>query len=190
MGMPALQEKRWTALEVDAMQEADPSHRYQVVDGELLVSPGPRRIHQKAVVELIGQLREYLERWEVGDLLAGPGQIIPDEYTGVQPDVFVIPLVDGQAPEDWDTNGRLLLAVEVLSPGTARFDRVKKRPKYQSMGAVYWIVDTDARVVEEWLPDAMQPHVQPDRVEWRPEGAGEAFVLDLVAFFRKVFREA
>ena len=96
--------------------------RYQVVDGELLVSPGPRRIHQKAVVELIGRLREYLDRWEVGDLLAGPGQIIPDEYTGVQPDVFVIPLVDGQAPEDWDTNGRLLLAVEVVDTDARRVE--------------------------------------------------------------------
>ena len=189
MGMPALQDRRWTALEVDAMQEADPSHRYQVVDGELLVSPGPRRVHQRSVVELLRLLGDYLDTWDVGDLLAGPGQVMPDEYTGVQPDVFVIPLIDGWPPEDWDTNGRLLLAIEVLAPSTARFDRVKKRPKYQSMGAVYWIIDTDARVVEEWLPDAAQPHIQPDRAEWRPEGAGAPFLLDIVSFFRKVFRE-
>lgn len=189
MGMPALQEKRWTALEVQGMQDADPHHRYQVVDGELLVSPGPRRMHQKCVVELVGILRDYLDKWDVGDLLAGPGEVIPDEYTGMQPDVFVIPLVDGEPPEDWDTNGRLLLAIEVLSPSTARFDRVRKRPKYQSMGATYWIVDTDARVVEEWLPSAMQPSVYAERVEWSPAGADESLTIDLAAFFRKVFRE-
>jgi len=189
MAMPAVHDKRWTALEVQAMQDADPHHRYQVVDGQLLVSPGPRRLHQKCVVELVRILGHYLETWDLGDLLAGPGEVIPDEYTGMQPDVFVIPLVDGEPPEDWDTNGRLLLAIEVISPSTARFDRVKKRPKYQSMGAVYWIFDCDARVVEEWLPSGAQPVIQAERVEWRPDSAGESLVLDIPAFFRKVFRE-
>lgn len=189
MAMPAVQDKRWTALEAQTMQDSDPHHRYQVVDGELLVSPGPRRLHQKCVVELVGILREYLEAWDVGDLLAGPGEVIPDEHTGMQPDVFVTPLIDGEPAEDWDTNGRLLLAIEVLSPSTARFDRVNKRPKYQAMGAIYWIFDGDARVVEEWLPSAAQPTIQAERVEWKPAGAAEPLVLDIPAFFRKVFRE-
>jgi Uma2 family endonuclease len=190
MAMPAVQDKRWTAPEVQAMQEADPHRRYQVVDGELLVSPGPRRLHQKCVVELVRILGDYLDSWSAaGDLLAGPGEVIPDEHTGMQPDVFVIPLVDGEPPEDWDTNGRLLLAIEVLSPSTARFDRVKKRPKYQEMGAFYWIVDTDARVVEEWLPSAAQPSVLAERVEWRPRGTEQPLVIDIPSFFRKVFRE-
>ena len=190
MVMPAVQDKHWTASEVQAMQEADPHHRYQVVDGELHVSPGPRRLHQKCVVELVRILGDYLDSWSAaGDLLAGPGEVIPDEHTGMQPDVFVIPLVDGESPQDWDTNGRLLLAIEVLSPSTARFDRVMKRPKYQEMGALYWIVDTDARVVEEWLPSASQPSIHAERVEWRPQGAEEPLVIDVPAFFRKVFRE-
>jgi Uma2 family endonuclease len=189
MGMPALQEKRWTAREVQGMQDADPRHRYQVVDGELLVSPAPKPVHQLCVVELIRRLGAYLDNWDVGDLLAGPGEVVPDAHTAMQPDVFVTPSVGGMPPDDWNTNGRLLLAIEVLSPSTARFDRVKKRPKYQAMGAVYWIVDTDARVVEAWLPNATQPDIHAERVAWQPEGAGEPFVLDLSGFFRKVFRE-
>lgn len=188
MAMPATVEKRWTVAEVHALPD-DPRHRYEVVDGELLVSPGPSVPHQVCAFELMKILDAFVERWGEALVLDGPAEVVPDEYTAMQPDVFVTLLRNGRLPPDWDNASQLLLAVEVLSPSTARYDRVKKRPKYLSMGAVYWIVDLDARVVEQWLPGKAQPQVLEERVEWRPAGAPAALVIELAEFFRRVFRE-
>ncbi|HEX4936478.1 MAG TPA: Uma2 family endonuclease [Gemmatimonadaceae bacterium] len=187
--MPQTLEKRWTAAEVRALQEQDPSHRYQAVDGELLVSPGPARPHQRCVKLLILALDPFVERSRCGEVFMGPGEVVPDDFTTMQPDVFVVPLVEAERTGEPTEFRHLSLACEVLSPSTARFDRVKKRPKYQSMGATYWIFDMDARVVECWLPQAMQPTIHDVEVRWQPDGASEPFVLDLVAFFQKVHRE-
>lgn len=189
MGMPALQENRWTAEQVRAMQDRDPHHRYQVVDGELLVSPSPALRHQACVVELIYRFADYIARWQSCELFAGPGEVSPDEHTVIQPDVFVTALNEGKPAASWETSGPLLLAIEVLSPSTARFDRVRKRAKYLSMGAEYWIVDLDARVVEAWRPASAQPTIEDRRAEWTAPGASEALTVDLESFFRRVFRE-
>ena len=189
MGMPALQENRWTAEHVRAMQDRDPHHRYQVVDGELLVSPSPALRHQACVVELIYQFAGYIARWRSCELFAGPGEVSPDEHTVVQPDVFVTALNEGKPAASWETSGPLLLAIEVLSPSTARFDRVRKRTKYLLMGAEYWIVDLDARVVEVWHPDSAQPTIEDRRAEWMAPEASEALTLELEPFFHRVFRE-
>jgi Uma2 family endonuclease len=190
MGMPALQEKRWTAEEVRAMQDQDPRHRYQVVDGELLVSPSPVVRHQACVTELVYLFVHYLRSSLACEVLAGPGEVSPDAYTVVQPDLFVNALHDGRRADSWDASGPLLLAIEVLSPSTARFDRVKKRDKYLAMGAEYWIVDLDARVFEVWRPGSPQPEIEDRRVEWTAPDATEALTLELDPFFRRVLREA
>lgn len=190
MGMPALQEKRWTAEEVRAMQDQDPHHRYQVVDGELLVSPSPAIRHQACVTELVYVFVHYLRSSRTCEAFAGPGEVSPDMYTVVQPDLFVHALHDGRRAESWETSGPLLLAIEVLSPSTARFDRVKKRDKYLAMGAEYWIVDLDARVFEVWRPGSTQPVIEDRQVNWMAPEASEPLTLELDPFFRRVFREA
>ncbi len=189
MAMPQTLDKRWTAAEVQALQMDDPSRRYQVVDGALLVSPGPTHRHQRCVGRLHFLLYGFLERWPYGELFMGPGEVVPDDFTTMQPDVFVVPCDDRVRAGDSAEFRRVALACEVLSPSTARFDRVTKRAKYQAIGATYWIVDMDARVIECWLPNAAQPTIHDAEVRWQPEGESEPFVLDLVAFFRKVSGE-
>ena len=64
----------------------------------------------------------------------------------VQPDVFVLPTHAGKLPTDWHRLPELLLAVEVLSPSTARHDRVTKREMHLVEGLPpYWVVDLHAR---------------------------------------------
>ena len=72
----------------------------------------------------------------------------------VQPDVFVVPLVNDAPMRAWTDVGRLLLTAEVLSPSTERTDRGRKRILYKEKAVPeYWIVDTDERIVERWRPD-------------------------------------
>ena len=189
MGMPAVQSHRWTADEVRALPDV-PGERYECVDGELLVSPGPRFAHQHAVGFLLEVFRGYCRRHSAGAVLMGPGELELDPYTLVQPDLFVLPLVDGRLPQRQDDTGKPLLIVEVLSPGTARHDRIVKRPRYQRSGVELWIVDLDSRLVERWTPDDDRPEILTDSVTWQPEGTSQPLVVSLADLFTEALGEA
>ena len=119
----------------------------------------------------------------------GPAEIEPDEYTLVQPDIFVVPLIAGRPPRDWTEAGRVLLTIEILSPSSGRHDRVRKRRLYQRMGVEYWIVDPDARVVERWLPQSGHPEVCDKLLEWRPEDGVAPLLIDLATMFSSALGE-
>ena len=138
MVMSAIESHRWSAAEVRALPD-EPGKQYEVIDGELFVSPGPAFSHQSVAVELTLLLRDYVRRDAIGYVLNGPGEIEPDPFTLVQPDIFVVPAVNGKLPVDWEAASRLLLVVEIISPSSGRTDRVRKRRLYQRMGVEYWI---------------------------------------------------
>lgn len=158
--------------------------RYEVVHGELLVTPSPRVRHELIVARLIQALANYLDRVPVGTVLGSRGDIVFGTHTKVEPDVFVVPPRE-IATLDWKQIRHLLLVAEVLSPSSRRFDRFTKRVEFQRQGIPrYWVVDPGAHQVEEWTPAAAVPVVRRDRLTWHPEGAGEAFELELAWLFR------
>ncbi len=188
MGMSAVEPRRWTAEDVRKLPD-EPGKRFECVDGELLVSPGPRIPHQIAVAELQSALRAYCHPSRLAVVLTGPGELELDPFTLVQPDIFVLPRVNGRNPQSQEEAGVALLLVEVLSPSTARYDRVVKRHRYQRYGVEYWIVDLDSRLVERWTPRDDRPEVLSDRLTWQLSGIDGVFVLDLELFFAEVLGE-
>jgi Uma2 family endonuclease len=164
----------------------DDGNRYEVVYGELLVTPAPRAWHQEVAARLFEGLRAYLRQYRVGHALVSPADISWGPDVLVQPDVFVADLEEMRTL-DWRRVKHLLLAIEVLSPTTSRADRFTKRRLYQEVGVpLYWIVDADLRQVEVWTPSAVFPRVESNRLEWRPVGAGEPFILELSELFRPI----
>src|SRR3954469_14673547 len=119
MDMPTLK-RRWTVDDLEDLP--DDGQRYEVIDGELFVTPAPSWPHQRAVYELGRIIGDYLRGEKVGDLIIAPADVVFSPTRGVQPDLFVVPLVDGKRPHRFEEVRRLLLAVEVLSPSTARAD--------------------------------------------------------------------
>ena len=181
MAMPA-PSRRWTRDEVLALP--DDRMRYELVDGELLVTPSPRALHQLAVTALMQEIGPFVRTQGVGYLLSSPAdlEIRPGEL--YQPDLFVVPTAAGRRPRLWADFLTPLLVVEISSLGTARYDRVIKRPAFQGAGvAEFWIVDIDARLVERWRPADARPEILIDRLVWTPPGATAGLELDLVAFF-------
>ncbi|CAN5222730.1 hypothetical protein BH23GEM2_BH23GEM2_20040 [soil metagenome] len=175
----------WTVEQLATLP--DDGKRYEIIDGELYVTPSPTYRHQDAAAELLGRLRAYLKLQRAGSALSAPADVEFSQRTVVEPDILVLPLVEGRRPGDFAEAGRLLLAVEVLSPGTAARDRGVKRELYQRQNVPeYWIVDLDAQLIERWCPDDQRPEIVRDRFEWLPEGAGEPFVLDVPAFFAEI----
>jgi Uma2 family endonuclease len=186
MGMASPQ--TWTAAMVRALP--DDGFRHGVIDGEHLVTPAPSWTHQDGVLQLAVHLDAYLKRHRVGKLMIAPADVEFDEHNMVEPDLFVVPLVDGKKPRTWDEIRALLLAVEVLSPSTARTDRLSKRRLYQRQGVPeYWIVDVDARVVERWRGIHDVGTVLTDRLVWQPDSATPPLTIDLDAYFDDVTGE-
>jgi len=161
-------------------------NRYEVVHGELLVTPAPRPWHEELVVRLLEALRVYLRAEPVGHAFGSRADITWGRYVGVEPDVFVVPMEQARTLE-WREMRDLLLVAEVLSPSSARADRFTKRRLYQERRIpVYWVVDGDERLVEVWTPEAELPVVERERVTWQPAGAGRAFTLELDELFRPI----
>ena len=188
MFMPVVDTRRWTADEVRSRPE-EPGMHFECVDGELLVSPSPSLSHQWAVAALFRALDAYCRAGEIGAVGMAPGDLQLDEATLVQPDLFVLPLVGGRRPVSPAHIGHPLLVVEVLSPSTARYDRVVKRARYQRYGVEYWIVDLDARLVERWTPDAQRPEIITGMLPWQPVEAATALRIDLDALFAEALGE-
>jgi Uma2 family endonuclease len=168
MGMSALQSRSdWTADKVRALP--DDGIRYEVVDGELLVSPSPRLVHQRAVSTLWKILHEFTRTHALGETLMSPADIEFSPRRMVQPDAFVAPLINGRRPREWRELRHLLLVAEVLSPRTARSDRHIKRRLYQEEGVPqYWMVDLDARLIERWRAGDPRGELCVETIEWQP----------------------
>lgn len=192
MGMPTVsQQPYWTASVVRALP--DDGKRYECIDGELLVTPVPSLQHQDVVGVLLVRLHAWIQQERVGKVMFSPADIEIVPGTLVQPDLFVVPRdAQGTLPREWHEVRTLLLAVEVLSPSTARHDRVTKREFYMRAGVgEYWIVDTDACLVERWTPADTRPEIigEDATLEWNPPGASAPFTLALGPFFAAIAAE-
>ena len=174
--------KLWTVEEVQALPSD--GNRYEVIDGELLVSPAPILRHQKALRNLFLHVDAYCRRHSIGSVFFAPVDVIYGPRTMVEPDLLVLPLFEGREPDSVEEAGGLLLVAEVLSPGTARTDRWRKRLLYQRERVPeYLIVDCDAAILERWLPDDDRAEVLAEEWRWQPVPDVPALVVDLVEYF-------
>jgi Uma2 family endonuclease len=191
MGMPAQRapHRRWTEEEFYAARDAAPyGERWELVDGEVLVTPSPHWTHQRIVGRLFSRLDEYVRAQGLGEAFVSPLDVKLEPGLVLQPDVLVVPA--GELRRHSDIVRRLLLAVETVSPSSARYDRVTKRPHYQRhQVSEYWIADDTSRTIERWTPDDERPELLAERLVWHPAGTAEPFVLDLVRFFAEVAPE-
>lgn len=174
--------RRWTAQMVRELP--DDGNRYEVVHGVLLVSPAPSPRHQDLVMRLTLELAPYLAATgNRGRLWAAPCDISWDDETLVQPDLLAVPA--HEVSNDWSTFKTLWLAVEVLSPGSRRADRVVKRRLYQERHvATYWVVDGEAQVVDVWRPGDDRAEVVSGILRWRVTPEAPELVIQLADLFR------
>ena len=186
MGMPVQDvSTRWTAEMARGLPED--GKRYEVLDGELFVTPSPTWDHQTVLDLFHALLRPYVRSHRLGWLRWSPADIEFSPTRLVQPDLFVVRRRPEGMPRSWTEVKSLLLAIEALSPSTAAIDRVKKRLIYQDEGVdEYWIVDAQARLVERWRPGDARPEIINDTLEWQPQVGLEPLQIDLPALFDEV----
>jgi Uma2 family endonuclease len=161
----------------------DDGSRYELVWGELLVSPSPVPRHQRVAVRMLRAIADYCDQFGSAEAMMSPADISWGDDTLVQPDIFVVPKADARTP-DWQSMRTLLLVVEVLSPRTARHDRFQKRKLYQAQGVgTVWLVDLTHRAIEVWTPERTFPVIETERVEWTLAGANQPIAFDLASLF-------
>jgi len=189
MAMSAVSPRRWTRAEVDRLADERPGYtpRYELVDGELLVTPAPSWRHQRIIVRLLQLLLPYVTEHKLGEILLGPAELPLVTGELYEPDLFVVPVVNGRRPSTAPGPTRPLLVCETLSPGSSRHDRITKRRSFQRNEAPdYWIIDGDAEVFEVWHPADERPEIVDGRAVWLPVGASLSFELDVREFFASV----
>lgn len=124
-------------------------NRYEILDGELSVTPAPRTKHQSISGHLYRILSNHIEANRLGEIYAAPTDVILAPTTVVQPDlVFVgndrLGIITERAIE-----GAPNLVVEILSPTTERMDRQVKAQLYAKYQVPhFWIIDPDRQSLE------------------------------------------
>jgi Uma2 family endonuclease len=129
----------------------DDGRRYELHHGELSLTPAPGTRHQRAIVFLITLLNEHVRSRGLGEVFVAPTDCILSNVTVVQPHIFYIATDRLAIISERGIEGSPTLAVEVLSPSTARLDRDRKMKLYAEHGVpYYWIVDPESRSIEAY----------------------------------------
>jgi Uma2 family endonuclease len=132
--------------------EWDESDRCELVDGEVFMLAAPSAEHQRVLMELAYQIRDFLS--------GKPCKVFPAPFavrlipladnsddTVLEPDIVVV--CDSSKLDKRGCNGAPDLVVEIISQSTARYDKVEKFRRYQAAGVrEYWIVDPDSKTVQ------------------------------------------
>ena len=128
---------------------APPDKRYELLDGDLLLTPAPNLRHQRLQLRLGTRLAQFIEEQGLGELFFAPCDVVLSDTDVVQPDLLFVSndrrhLLLGGA----NVLGAPDLVVEILSPSTAGRDRTLKRALYVKHGVKeYWLVDPVAETV-------------------------------------------
>jgi Uma2 family endonuclease len=141
--------------------EWDESVRYEVMDGEALMLAAPDRVHQNISMALSNQLYDFL-KGKTCKVYAAPFAVrlnpaadLSDD-TVFEPDIVVV--CDPSKLDKRGCNGPPDLVIEILSPSTARYDRIVKLRRYQQAGVrEYWIVDPETNSVQVFLFEPKLP---------------------------------
>ena len=116
--------------------------RYEIIDGELFVTPSPRRAHQKVVTQLSRVLGNFVETRGCGEVYVAPFDVVFSFHDVVEPDILYVSKERAAVVTEKNVQGAPDLVVEVLSESTAKIDRTTKLKLYARYGvAEYWVID-------------------------------------------------
>jgi Uma2 family endonuclease len=171
--------KLWTLEELDSLPED--GNTYELIRGELFVTPPPTDNHETIAARLTRILDPYVAAQGLGYVYR-PRAVIRQQGSQLEPDLMVRqPQADRLAR--WEQAPLPLLVVEILSPYTRRRDHEQKRSFYLELGVPeYWIVDPNdvsIRIIRRGHED----RVVREQIVWLPSGASALLTFDIAAVF-------
>jgi Uma2 family endonuclease len=116
--------------------------RYEIIDGELFVTPLPFLPHQRAVTRLTSYLSVFVREKDIGEVFVAPFDVVFSRFDVVEPDLLYVSKDRLSVLTEKNVQGAPDLVVEVLSPSTAETDRTIKLKLYAHYGVQeYWIIE-------------------------------------------------
>ena len=172
--------KVWTISDLERLP--DDGNRYEILHGELLVTPMPSTGHQRVTARLFMSLAIWC-RAHTGWTFLTPGGVYMSETTWLEPDVAIYATPEYENA-DWRDMPPPMLVVETQSKSTARPDRFRKRPAYLAHGVKeVWIVIENSRTVERWTSASEFPEIFGETITWRPDATKPEFTITALELF-------
>lgn len=135
----------------DYLSLPNDSNRYQILEGELVITPSPSVKHQKVSRNLEFILFSYIKDNDLGEIYDAPIDVMLDNINIVVPDIVFVLKDRINIIEDNKIVGAPDLVIEILSHSSVRYDRIRKTQIYSSHGVEwYWIVDAENQTLEEY----------------------------------------
>ena len=144
--MEALKREAKTYADYERLPEGAP---FQLIDGELVMSPAPSSFHQIILSELFNALFNFVRPQRLGLVLCSPLDVYFSTYEAFQPDIVFISSNRRQILTEKRIDGAPDLVMEILSPSTGYHDLVHKKAVYEAHKVKeYWIIDPKERQIQ------------------------------------------
>jgi Uma2 family endonuclease len=171
--------KQWTLAELHSLP--DDGNKYELIHGELFVTPAPTDRHETIISRLARLVDRYVEANGLG-LIYRPRAVFRFAGSEVEPDL----MVRREAPEigkEWEKAPLPILIVEVFSPFTRRRDQTYKRDCYvEARIPEYWMIDAEGRAITSVRPGEAD-HRMREELTWHPPGAPRPLVIAIAEVF-------
>jgi Uma2 family endonuclease len=175
MAMPTASD--WTLAELHRLP--DDGNKYELVHGQLFVTPAPTQEHEIVAARLSRVLSRYVEEHGLG-IVFHPRAVVRFEGSEVEPDLMVR---SAEITARWEDAPTPMLIVEIVSPTTRRRDYGDKRDFYREVGvADYWIVEARIRSVRVVCPDTDEISTS-KTLMWKPKPDIPGLTIDLDEIF-------
>src|SRR4030066_711644 len=115
--------------------------RYELIGGELLMTPSPVPKHQRISRKIEFMLEKFVTENDLGEIFHAPCDVHLDDENVVQPDILFISKDRLNIIGEKNIEGAPDLAIEILSESTAYRDLIQKKKLYSRFGVKeFWIV--------------------------------------------------
>ncbi|MEO8347353.1 MAG: Uma2 family endonuclease [Acidobacteriota bacterium] len=127
----------------------DGGKRFELIEGEVFMTPSPNTRHQRAVAKLLRRLADFTEEHDLGEVFIAPYDIVFSKWTALEPDLLFIRKERSGIVTEANVQGAPDLVIEILSPSNKAHDRKRKLREYEKAGvAEAWYLDPEERTGE------------------------------------------
>ncbi len=146
MGYPAKKQSKYTYS--DYLKTPD-DKRFQLIEGELLMTPAPTTKHQRISRNLSFLLNQFVRTARVGEIFYAPTDVVLDDFNVFQPDILLVLNENKGIITKKNIQGAPDLVIEILSDSTASLDLIEKRKLYGQFGVKeYWVASPEHTTIE------------------------------------------
>jgi len=126
----------------DYFELPDDGNKYEIIEGELIMSPAPYTIHQDVMLNIAVDLVNFVRKTKIGKIYVAPTDVVISDINVVQPDILFITSEKLQIITAKNIKGVPDLIIEIISPATGYYDLSGKKDLYEKIGvSEYWIID-------------------------------------------------